>query len=556
MKIFMMNKVNKKLEFQHNISADKQILPECDDTETIQTTTFCLHELFTAQVEQTPNEVAVIFENQKLTYRELNTRANQLANYLKNLGVGPEVLVGICLERSLEMVVGLLAILKAGGAYVPLDPAYPQERLTFILKDIQTPLILTVELLAKNLAIAQTQVVCLDSDWEIIAQNSRENPVTEVTVNNLSYVIYTSGSTGNPKGVMITHRGICNTLCWRQNTFKLTPQDKVLQTISFSFDPSVWQIFWPLSFGAQLIMACPGGHQDPAYLIETIIKQQITVIALVPSMMRLLLEEEGIENCQSLRHVTSGGEALPIELVERFFARLKLDNILQNCYGPTEAAIDATFWTCQRGTDYSFAPIGRPITNTQIYILDEDLQPVAVGEAGELHISSIGLARGYLNRPELTKQKFIPNPFASEVGTSLYKTGDLVRYLPDGNIEFLGRIDNQVKISGFRIELGEIETILEQHPAIKQTVVIAREDVPGDKRLVAYLVAKSQPSPTPTELRRYLQQRFPEYMVPSAFVFVPQLPLTPNGKIDRRALPAPVNGNSAVNMVLPRNQVE
>ncbi|OUL24268.1 hypothetical protein BV372_28980, partial [Nostoc sp. T09] len=384
--------------------------------------------MFEAQVEQTPNAVAVIFESQKLTYRELNTKANQLANYLKRLGVGPEVLVGICLERSLEMVVGLLGILKAGGAYVPLDPAYPQERLSFILDDTQTPLILTVKQLAKNLASNQTQVVCLDSDWEIIAQNSREKPVTKVTLDNLSYVIYTSGSTGQPKGVMITHRGICNTLYWRQKTFKLTAQDKVLQTISFSFDPSVWQIFWPLSFGAQLIMARPSGHKDPAYLIKTIVKQQITVIALVPSIMRVLLEEEGIKNCQSLRHVTSGGEALSIELVERFFERLKLDNVLVNCYGPTEAAIDATFWRCQSGTDYIFAPIGRPIANTQIHILDEDLQPVPVGEAGEVHIGGIGLARGYLNRRELTQEKFISNPFGSEAGSRLYKTGDLARY--------------------------------------------------------------------------------------------------------------------------------
>ncbi|BAY10335.1 non-ribosomal peptide synthetase [Calothrix sp. NIES-2098] len=551
-----MSIVNRNLESEQNIQSDTQILQQWYKTEIIQAQALCLHELFARQVEQTPNAVAVIFENQKLTYRELNNKSNQLANYLKKLGVGPEVLVGICLERSLEMVVGLLGILKAGAAYVPLDPAYPQERLNFILEDSQTPLILSVNSLANNLAKSQTKVVCLDSDWEIIAQNSQENPVTEVRVDNLSYVIYTSGSTGKPKGVAIAHRSICNTLYWRQNTFKLTPQDKVLQTISFSFDPSVWQIFWPLSFGAQLVMARPGGHQDPAYLIETIIEQQITVMALVPSMMRVLLEEEGIENCQSLRHITSGGEALPIDLVERFLACLKLNNILVNCYGPTEAAIDATFWICQGGSDRIFAPIGRPIANTQIYILDEDLQPVPVGEAGELYIGGVGLARGYLNRPELTKEKFIPNPFASEAGTRLYKTGDLARYLPDGNIEFLGRIDHQVKIRGFRIELAEVEAAIAQHPAVKQAIVIDREDVAKNKQLVAYIVPQPQQVPTKSELRSFLQGKLPDYMLPAAFVFLDALPLNPNGKIDRQALPAPASENSAVSIVLPRNQVE
>ncbi len=403
----------------------------------------------------------------------------------------------------------------------------------------------------------QAQVICLDSDWEIIAQNSQEKPVTQVTSDNLSYVIYTSGSTGQPKGVMITHRGICNTLYWRQKTFKLTQEDKVLQTISFSFDPSVWQIFWPLSFGGQLIMALSGGHQDPGYLIKTIIEQQITIIALVPSMMRVLVEEEEFQNCRSLRHITSGGEALPIELVERFFNRLQLDNVLVNCYGPTEAAIDASFWTCQRGTNYIFAPIGCSIANTEIYLLDEDLQPVPFGEPGELYIAGVGLARGYLNRPELTNEKFISNPFASEPGTRLYKTGDLARYLPDGNLEFLGRIDQQVKIRGFRIELGEIEAILAQHLALKQALVIDREDIPGNKRLVAYIVAKPGQVPTQRELRRFLQGKLPEYMVPAAFVFLDSIPLNPNGKVDRRALPAPdASSLIATNFVAPRTTKE
>ncbi|WP_375515431.1 amino acid adenylation domain-containing protein [uncultured Nostoc sp.] len=533
-----------------------QVLEACNETQVVDCD-LCIHEMFEMQVERSPQAIAIVFEDIQLTYQQLNKRANQLAHYLRTLGVGPEVLVGICLERSLEMIVGILAILKAGGAYVPLDPAYPPERLAFILSDTQTPVLLTQEKLVKNLPPHQAQVLCLDSNWQGNIQNSQENPINQTTVDNLIYVIYTSGSTGQPKGVMIPHGGICNQLYWRQTNFRLTPADKVLLTISFSFDPSVWQIFWPLCFGGQLILARPGGQQDTAYLVKVITEQQITVLALVPSILRVLLEEKGIENCRFLRHITCGGEALPSELIERFFAQLSLDNVFHNCYGPTEASIDATFWTCQRGTNYTIAPIGRPITNAEIYILDENLQPVPVGESGELHIGGIGLARGYLNRPELTTEKFIFNPFSSEVGARLYKTGDLARFLPDSNIEFLGRIDYQVKIRGFRIELGEIEAILRQHPALTQTLVIAREDVPGDKQLVAYIVANPEQIPSQVELRRFLQGRLPEYMVPASFVFLDNLPLNPNGKIDRRALPAPHTSDLvSTNFVPPQNATE
>ncbi|MBW4669172.1 MAG: amino acid adenylation domain-containing protein [Cyanomargarita calcarea GSE-NOS-MK-12-04C] len=532
----------------------------------------CIHQIFEQQVEKTPDAIAVVFEERQFTYQQLNCHANQLAHHLRTLGVGPEVLVGICMERSLEMVVGLLGILKAGGAYVPLDPAYPLERLAFVLEDTQTPVILTVEQLVKKIPEHGAQVVCLDSDWEAITEKSEENPVCETTPENLIYVIYTSGSTGKPKGVMIPHLGISNMLEWRQATFEINERDKVLQTFSFCFDPSVWQIFWPLCFGAQLIMARPGGHQDSAYLVKTIAEQQITIVGFVPSIIRVLVEEKGIENCQSLRHVTSGGEALSIELAESFLNCLNLDNILLNCYGPTEASIDVTYWTCERGTDYIFSPIGQPTTNVEIYILDEDLQPVPMGEIGELHIGGLGLARGYLNRPDLTKEKFIPNPltdlgledsessdrlastenraqykylnpqskiYRHPKSNCLYKTGDLGRYLPDGNIEFLGRIDHQVKIRGFRIELGEIEAILSQHPGLQQSLVMAREDVPGDKRLVAYVVGHLEQIPSQDELRHFLLLELPEYMVPAAFVFMDAMPLNPNGKVDRRALPAP-----------------
>jgi amino acid adenylation domain-containing protein len=518
-----------------------QLLVEWNATQSDYPLDKCIHQLFEAQVEQTPNAIAVVFEEQQLTYRELNDRANQLAHHLQTLGVGADQLVGICMERSLEVVVGLLGILKAGGAYVPLDPEYPQERLTFLLEDTKISNILTQQKFAHHLPVDQGKLICLDSEWdELIAHQNKENPVCQATVDNLAYIIYTSGSTGQPKGVMIPHRGVCNMLYWRQETFQLTARDKVLQTLSLSFDPSVWQIFWPLSFGGQLIMARPGGHQDPGYLVQMFAEQQITVAGLVPSIIRVLLEEKGIENCQSLRYVTTGGEALSIELMERFFEKLNLDNVLRNCYGPTEATIDTSVWVCQRNTNYTFAPIGRPLSNVQTYILDENLQPVPVGQSGELHIGGVGLARGYLNRPELTQQKFIPNPFSSEPGSRLYQTGDLVRYLPDGNIEFLGRIDHQVKIRGFRIELGEIETSLSKHPAVQQSVVVAREDVAGDKRLVAYLVlSPEQPTPNPNQLRGFLQQQLPEYMIPSAFVTLETIPLNPNGKVDRRALPAP-----------------
>ena len=552
-------------EYKQNIPLDTlsqiigtQVLQEWNETQAAHHHDLCIHQMFEMQVERSPQAIAVVFENTQLTYRQLNHRANQLAHYLRALGVGPEVLVGICLERSLEMIVGLLGILKAGGAYVPLDPAYPSERLAFILEDTQTPVLLTQEKFVKNLPPHQAQVICLDSNWQGNIQNSQENPVNETTADHLIYVIYTSGSTGQPKGVMIPHRGICNQLYWKQTTFGLTQADKVLLTISFSFDPSVWQIFWPLCFGGQLIIARPGGHQDTAYLVKVITEQQITVLALVPSILRVLLEEKGIENCRFIKHITCGGEALPGELIERFFAQLNLDNVLHNCYGPTEASIDTTFWTCQRGTNYAIAPIGRPITNAEIHILNENLQPVAFGESGELHIGGIGLARAYLNRPELTIDKFIFDPFSSKRGAYLYKTGDLARYLSDGNIEFLGRIDHQVKIRGFRIELGEIEAILGQHPALTQTLVIAREDVPGDKQLVAYIIASPEQIPSQSELRRFLETRLPEYMVPSFFIFLDTLPLNPNGKIDRHALPAPdtFTLRLSTNFVPPENSTE
>ncbi|TFI51868.1 amino acid adenylation domain-containing protein [Mastigocladus laminosus UU774] len=449
----------------------------------------CIHQLFEEQVEQNPDAIALVFADQKLTYKQLNERANQLAHYLQKLGVKPEILVGICLERSLDMVVGLLGILKAGGAYVPLDPSYPTERLSYLLEDTAVEVLLTQQSLTELLPRHQAIVVSLDTDWQVIAQESQKNFNSGVEGDNLAYVIYTSGSTGKPKGAMNTHKGISNRLLWMQDTYQLTPSDRILQKTPFSFDVSVWEFFWPLLAGATLVIAKPQGHQDSAYLIKLIQQQQITTIHFVPSMLRVFLQERDLTNCSCLKRVICSGEALPYELTQSFFEHFNCE--LHNLYGPTEAAIDVTYYRCLPQIQQQIVPIGRPITNTQIYILDQYLQPVPVGIAGELHIGGVGLARGYLNQPELTSQKFISHPFGDG---KLYKTGDLARYLPDGNIEYLGRIDHQVKIRGFRIELGEIETVLSQHPAVEQAVVIAHEAETGNKSLLAYIVQNSQPN--------------------------------------------------------------
>ncbi len=515
-----------------------QLLAEWNDTAVDYPRDACLHKLFETQVTRTPEAVALVFEEDQLTYGELNRKANQLARYLRKLGVGPEVLVGIMMERSIEMVAGLLGILKAGGAYVPLDPAYPQERLSFMLEDASVPVLLTQQRLSESLPPSDAEVVIIDTLRDVIAEEDVENPDGSATEDNLAYMIYTSGSTGRPKGALNTHRGICNRLFWMQDAYQLTSADHVLQKTPFSFDVSVWEFFWPLLTGARLVLARPAGHQDSGYLVKLIAEQRITTLHFVPSMLQVFLEESGLESCASLKRVVCSGEALPFELQERFFASLNAE--LHNLYGPTEAAVDVTFWECKRDSGLRTVPIGQPIANTQIYLLDRRLQPVPIGVAGELYIGGVGVARGYLNRPELTAERFIADPFSAKDGARLYKTGDLARYLPDGNIEYLGRIDDQVKIRGFRIELGEIEAVLGQHEAVRDAVVLVREDQPGDKRLVAYVVAApAAAAPAFSELRGFLSEKLPEYMVPSAYILLDEIPLTPNGKVDRRALPVP-----------------
>ena len=511
-----------------------QLLVEWNTTQTDYPPYACLHQLFEAQVSRTPDTIAVVFESQQLTYKELDCRASQLANYLKTLGVGPEVLVGICIERSIEMVVGVLGILKAGGAYVPLDPAYPQERIGFMLEDSQVSVLLTQHKLKTRFPNHEA-AICLDTDWQTITtstvQDTLQAQVSSTTGDNLAYIIYTSGSTGKPKGVQIQHRSAVNLLNSISQQPGLTSEDTLLSVTTLSFDIAVSEIFLPLSVGAKLVLLSREAASDGTQLLKAL-ASGATFMQPTPATWRLLLAA-GWQGSPHLKMISTG-EALPKDLANQLLPK---GAALWNLYGPTETTIWSTAYQVKSGD----GPIciGRPVANTQLYILDSHLQPVPIGVPGELYIGGDGLARGYLNRPELTSEKFIANPFNPEPGARLYKTGDLARYLPDGIIECLGRIDHQVKLRGFRIELEEIQTVLSQHPDIRQAVVIAREDNPGNQRLVAYIVPNWKQVPSASNLRSFLKQQLPEFMVPSAFVMLEELPLTPNGKIDRRALPAP-----------------
>ena len=448
----------------------------------------CVHEVFEQQAARTPHSIALISETRELTYGELNRRANQLAHHLRALGVGPEVRVGLCVERSVEMVTALLAVLKAGGVYVPLDPSYPSERLKYMLEDAHAQILLTQSSLVDALSWQGAGVVCVDVGEHEFGQQPADNPTSGVVVDNLAYVMYTSGSTGRPKGVMISHRSIFNHLRWRQDYFPVGAADRGLHKASLSFDDSVWEIFEPLAVGAQLILARPGGEADTSYLAHLIAQRQITTACFVPSQLRVFVEEAELERCGSLRRVTTGGESLSFELQERVFLRSRA--ALHNGYGPTEGTISCTFWTCERSSSRRTVPIGRPIANTRVYVLDRYLQPVPMGAPGELCIAGAGLARGYFGHPGLTAERFTPDPFTETPGTRLYRTGDRVRYLSDGNLEFLGRSDDQVKLRGYRIELGEVEAVLGQHPAVLESVVLAREDAARERRLVAYVVPR------------------------------------------------------------------
>jgi amino acid adenylation domain-containing protein len=499
----------------------------------------CLHELVQEQAARTPEAVAVEFAGERLTYRELDLNAGRLARRLRALGVGPEVPVGILAERSLELVVGLLGILAAGGAYLPLDPAHPRERLERMLADAGAPVLLAQPGLPALRSAAR--VVPLDLSMGTSAPGE-EDPFREggAQPGSLAYVLFTSGSTGRPKGAMNTHRGIVNRLLWMQEAYGLTPEDRVLQKTPATFDVSVWEFFWPLVTGARLVVARPGGHQEPAYLIATVATRGITTIHFVPALLQVFLEAPGVERCSGLARVVASGEALPAELAERFFARLP-GVALHNLYGPTEAAVDVTAWACRPAGGRRPVPIGRPVANTRIHLLDPELRPVPVGVPGELYIGGVQVGRGYLGRPDLTAERFLPDPLVAPeewAGGRLYRTGDRARHRPDGAIEFLGRLDQQVKIRGFRIELEEIEAALGGHPGLREAAVLVREDRPGDRRLVASVVPAGEEAPPAAELAAFLAATLPPYMIPTTFVAVAALPQLPSGKLDRRALAA------------------
>nr|WP_324295144.1 non-ribosomal peptide synthetase [Burkholderia pseudomallei] len=537
----------------------KQVVYEWNATERDYPIEQCIHQLFEAQVDRKPEAIALTFDGQRLSYAELNARANRLAHYLQARGVGPDRLVALCAERGIEMVVGLLAILKAGGAYVPLDPSHPPERLRRMLDDTNPVAVLVDDIGADALAsfgshvAARSPRVHLSRDIAQWRACSPANPSTprERAARRLAYVIYTSGSSGEPKGVMNEHRGVVNRLWWMQQTYALDERDAVLQKTPFSFDVSVWEFFWPLMSGARLVIAKPEGHKDPAYLSELIDRERVTTLHFVPSMLQAFLEDEGAaRGCGSVKRVMCSGEALPPSLVKRFYRCLP-DARLHNLYGPTEAAVDVTAWACDAEEGGASVPIGRPIANTRIYVLDGYGQPVPRGVAGELYIGGVQVARGYLNRPELTRERFVDDPFVA--GGRLYKTGDLARWRTDGSLEYLGRNDFQVKIRGFRIELGEIEAQLARVAGVREAVVLAREAAPdtkrhaasnensasnsGEKRLVAYYTGDADV----VALRAQAAQHLPSYMVPSAYVRLDAWPLTPNGKLDRHALPAPAD---------------
>ncbi len=541
----------------------QQLLVEFNNTQKQYQQDKCIHQIFEEQAEQTPDKIAVVFEEQQLTYYELNARANQLANYLQSQGVKPEVLVGVYLERSLEIVIALLAILKAGGAYLPLDPELPPEGLAYRLQDARVPVILTQGALVKKNPDLKTQIVSLDTNWEVIAQERTSKPNNFVTTKDLVYVLFTSGSTGKPKGVAVEHQQLVNYINAIQDRLNLSVCSRFATVSTFAADLGNTVIFPALCTGGCLYVVPSEYASNPETLANYFHRHSIDCLKIVPSHLSALLTSSHPERILPKKRLIIGGEALTGKLIKQI-QQLAPECFIFNHYGPTEATVGILTYPIklEQTIDYSEnIPLGRPIANTQIYILDSLLQPVPIGVPGELYLGGAGVARCYLNRPELTNEKFIFNPFAEtqEIGFTqrLYKTGDLARYLPDGNIEFLGRIDNQVKIHGFRIELGEIESALKQHPTVRETVVLAREDRPGNKSLVAYVVLEKQSTLTTPDLRDFLLERLPHYMVPSAFIRLKTLPLLPNGKVNRQGLPAPDSRpDLAENFVAPRNTAE
>ena len=526
-----------------------QLLQEWNSTHTAYPQE-CVHTLFEAQAVRAPEAIAVVWGEQKISYQELNVRANQVARYLRRQGVGPEIRVGLCVERSIEMVVGMLGILKAGGAYVPLDPEYPAERLRWMLKDAGTSVLLGQEGVLSQLPSYSGQMVCLDRDWAVIAREAAENLPNQCMPENLAYVMYTSGSTGTPKGVMVTHRGVVR-LVLHTDYVKIGPQAKIAQGSNVSFDASTFEIWGGLLNGAQVVGIEREALLSPRVLVKEVEEQGITVLWLTSSLFGEVAREIP-EAYTGLEYMLFGGEVVDSSLAKSVLGKGKPQHLI-NGYGPTEAT---TFSVCHEleeiGTDGK-VPIGRPIANARVYILDRAGEPVPVGVSGEIHIGGAGLARGYLNRPELTAERFVPDPFSEEAGNRLYRTGDLGRYLKDGTIEFLGRADSQVKLRGYRIELGEIETALREHGAVEEAAVVMKEE-----RLVAYVVPRAGTPVSSTQLRHYLKEKLPEYMLPGAIVPIEALPLNPNGKVDRSALPSLDAGHLKLKSpsAAPKNPIE
>lgn len=526
----------------------------------------CLHDLFEDQVSAHPEAIALEYDGNKLSYVQLNERANQVAAYLRLSGVRPDTVVALCAERSFEMVIGMLGIVKAGGAYMPIDPTYPADRIKYMFDNAGVTKMLTLSHLAAALPLAHMDVAFLDTDEDLsgrkvvfAAQSTSNIARTEIglEVNNLAYVIYTSGSTGLPKAVMVEHRALTNRIDWMQKEFSIHASDVVLQKTPFSFDVSVWEFFLPLITGASMVIAKPGGHSDPAYLISLIQSSNVTTLHFVPSMLRIILGQNEWRECSTLRRVFCSGEALAPDLVKKHDALNHAQLI--NLYGPTEAAIDVSYWTFSNNNEVNIVPIGKPIQNVKLYVLNNHCSPQAVGCRGQLFIGGDCLARGYLNNQELTDEKFIEDPYSYDKGARLYKTGDVVRWLKDGNLEYCGRSDDQVKIRGIRIELGEIEAKLNAAQAVDTSVVIVREDIPGDQRLVAYVVLAEEVQDTAIQgaLAEFLKITLPDYMIPSAFVVLDEIPVTANGKVNRSGLPAPESDAYASQAyVAPRTETE
>ena len=499
-------------------------------------------EIFEQQVELTPEAVAVIFESTRLTYGELNQQANRLAHYLIGQGVQAETPVAVCLERSLDLAIVILAILKAGGVYVPLDAHYPRERLALMLQDLQAPLLVTVQSLETQLTPHGAHAIFIETAQQDIAREDHSNPRLAIVSDSPAYVLFTSGSTGKPKGVVMGHVALANLISWQVENFSEPLPARTLQFAPLGFDVSIQEMFSTWGSGGSLILIRDELRRDGTHLLEFLQEQSVERLFLPYVALQLLADTSVYGNFvpHSLREIITAGEQLQLTESLRSFLRRLGDCCLRNQYGPTESHVVTEFTLKPPFEGWpDLPPIGRPIANTEIYILDSHLHSVPLGVVGEIYIGGVGLAHGYLNRPDLTMEKFIANPFSEESTSRLYTTGDLARYLPDGNIVFLGRSDNQVKIRGYRIELGEIETVLGQHAAVRQAIVLALEDAPGDKRLVGYLILNQPQSLSAAELRNYLKEKLPEYMVPSAYVFLETFPLTPSGKIDRKALPIP-----------------